>query len=202
MQPDVLKYLHDARDSARAILGFIEGRSPGEYCSDRRLRSAVEREFITIGEALRQAVSLDPTVRSAVSHVREIVGFRNLLVHGYSGVDDRAVWETAAHAIPTSSRRGVCWTPRECIATSLRAGHPSRTGARAGGSRPMLEAAATHPRGCRVGRLNRRFQDRPPQGVSTSPCHRRKAIPPSVTRAAMTTSPESTTEGPMSPARP
>lgn len=101
MQPDVLKYLHDARDSARAILGFIEGRSPGEYCSDRRLRSAVEREFITIGEALRQAVSLDPTVRNAVSHVREIVGFRNLLVHGYSGVDDRAVWETAAHAIPT-----------------------------------------------------------------------------------------------------
>ena len=100
MPRESLKFLFDARASARAIGEFTADRSLEDYRTDRKLRSAVEREFITIGEALRQAVALDPALRNSLSHVREIVSFRNLLVHGYSGVDDRAVWETAARSLP------------------------------------------------------------------------------------------------------
>ena len=41
-----------------------------------------------------------PRCRRKSKFLSLIVSFRNLLVHGYSGVDDRAVRETAARSLP------------------------------------------------------------------------------------------------------
>ncbi len=58
--------------------------------SSRGLRSSIEREFIIIGEALKNALAIDPTL--PITERRLIVDFRNLLVHQYSQVDDEFVW--------------------------------------------------------------------------------------------------------------
>ena len=56
------------------------------------LRSAVERQFEIIGEALAQLLRLDPSLRSRKSDAGRIIAFRNRLIHGYASVADDVVW--------------------------------------------------------------------------------------------------------------
>ena len=64
------------------------------------LRSAVERQFEIIGEALNQAVQLDQTLVTKVNHVSRIIAFRNKLIHGYSYISDEVVWEIIEIYLP------------------------------------------------------------------------------------------------------
>ena len=91
-QPDVRKWLEDIRTAARLIQRFVEGKSLADHQADAMLRSAVERQFEIVGEALNQALRSDPAVGEMVSHARRIVNFRNLLAHGYASVADDVVW--------------------------------------------------------------------------------------------------------------
>ena len=56
------------------------------------LRSAVERQFGIIGEALSRLAKDSPEVVARIPDHGKIIGFRNILVHGYASVDDRIVW--------------------------------------------------------------------------------------------------------------
>ena len=46
-------------------------------------RSAVERQFEIIGEALGQLARLDPAMAERITDFRRVIAFRNILVHGY-----------------------------------------------------------------------------------------------------------------------
>ena len=70
----------------------MNGISSDDYRSKRSARSAVEREFIIIGEALIRVGALDESLFSSISNSRAIVDFRNLLAHDYGAVDDDAVF--------------------------------------------------------------------------------------------------------------
>jgi uncharacterized protein with HEPN domain len=59
MQRDPRAYLWDAREAAAAILEFAAGKTFEDYASDRLLRSAVERQFEIIGEALNQLCKIE-----------------------------------------------------------------------------------------------------------------------------------------------
>jgi uncharacterized protein with HEPN domain len=58
------------------------------------LRSAVERQFEIIGEALSQAEVDDPDVTDLLPELRRIVGMRNAIIHGYDSVDGELLWQT------------------------------------------------------------------------------------------------------------
>ena len=70
----------------------MSGVSVEEYRNKRAVRSAVEREFIIIGEALRRVSALDERLFRSISNSRAIVDFRNMLAHDYGAVDDDAVF--------------------------------------------------------------------------------------------------------------
>jgi len=57
------------------------------------LRAAVERKFTVIGEALAQMVRHFPVTEQKIKHSRQIIDFRNLLMHEYGEVDDMIVWD-------------------------------------------------------------------------------------------------------------
>lgn len=54
--------------------------------------SAVEREFIIIGEALKVIAQRDPELFAAIREGYQIIDFRNLLTHEDQNVNDRVVW--------------------------------------------------------------------------------------------------------------
>lgn len=68
------------------------------------LRLPVERAFSIVGEALLQLTREDPEVAAGISEGRNIIAFRNILVHAYANIDDRIVWEIVQYKLPVLIR--------------------------------------------------------------------------------------------------
>lgn len=52
----------------------------------------MERKFEIMGEALNRLRRDEPALLSKLRDHRDIISFRNILVHGYDAIDDRIVW--------------------------------------------------------------------------------------------------------------
>jgi uncharacterized protein with HEPN domain len=94
------KYLWDVQHSEERILRFTSGRTVDDYLSDDMLSAAVERQFEIIGEALVCLRRIAPEVAAMVPDVRQIIGFRNVLVHAYGDIDAIEVWGTIHNDLP------------------------------------------------------------------------------------------------------
>jgi uncharacterized protein with HEPN domain len=92
LQREARKYLYDIQQAAALIAIFTDGRSYDEYLADVMLRSAVERQFEIIGEAMTQLSKFDAALAGRISEHRDIIAFRNILIHGYASVNHRLVW--------------------------------------------------------------------------------------------------------------
>ena len=101
MHPDAGKLLWDAQQAAERVARFTANKSLAEYESDDLLRSAVERQFEIVGEALNQLSRIDATVATTIEVLPRIVAFRNVLVHGYASVDNRIVWGVIEASLPS-----------------------------------------------------------------------------------------------------
>jgi len=104
MRVEAKKYLHDIRQAAELITKFTAGKTLADYEGDALLRSAVERQFEIIGEALAQLARLDQAVAARITDYRRIIAFRNILIHGYAEIDDRIVWDIVESKLPTLRR--------------------------------------------------------------------------------------------------
>lgn len=100
MQPESGALLWDARQAATLIRSFVEGKTWSDYLEDPMLRSAVERQFEIIGEALNRLAGIDAGVAKRIDDLPRIVAFRNVLIHGYATIDDAIVWEVATQRLP------------------------------------------------------------------------------------------------------
>jgi uncharacterized protein with HEPN domain len=100
MQLEARKYLFDIQQAAQRIARFCQGRRFDDYQADELLRSAVERQFEIMGEALSQLARHDPDVAERVADYRKIIAFRNILIHAYATVDDRIVWGVVEGDLP------------------------------------------------------------------------------------------------------
>ena len=67
MRPDARKLLWDAQNAAERIARFTAGKTFGDYDADEILRSAVERQFEIVGEAMNQLGRVDPETAAAIS---------------------------------------------------------------------------------------------------------------------------------------
>ena len=92
MRLEARKYLLDIQVAADRIGRFTRGKSFQQYLADEMLRSAVERQFGIVGEALSRLSKDDADVAASIPDHAKIIAFRNILVHGYATVDDRIVW--------------------------------------------------------------------------------------------------------------
>jgi len=100
-QLDTQKYLFDINEACELLMQFTAGKTFSDYSTDPMLRSAVERQFEIIGEALAQVLRLDPSLRSRIGNTGRIIAFRNRLIHGYSSVADEIVWGILEANLPT-----------------------------------------------------------------------------------------------------
>ncbi len=100
MRPDIRVLLADADRAAADIARFTDGMDRDSYVSDTRTQAAVERKFEIIGEALNRLRQTFPEIADRIPPVREVVGFRNLLIHGYATVIPERVWDYAENDLP------------------------------------------------------------------------------------------------------
>jgi uncharacterized protein with HEPN domain len=105
MDRDPRAFLWDAKDSADAITEFVRGRTLDDYVADRMLRSAVERRFEIIGEALSQLQKAAPELARQIPELAQAIAFRNILIHGYTTINDQTVWRTVQESLPALRER-------------------------------------------------------------------------------------------------
>ena len=56
----------------------------------KKTQSAVERQLVIIGEALNKFKQVETEIE--IQNDKQIVGFRNRLVHAYDSIDNSIVW--------------------------------------------------------------------------------------------------------------
>ena len=89
--------LEDAIRAGEAIMRFLGDRTLEQYLSDELLASAVERQFEILGKALSRAERSAPGLLASIRHV---IGFRNVLAHGYDAIEDETVYDNARSELP------------------------------------------------------------------------------------------------------
>jgi uncharacterized protein with HEPN domain len=90
----------DAREAATAIADMTAGKGFADFDRDLVLRSAVERQFEILGEALNRLDRLDATLAAKIPDLRQIVAFRNILIHCYAVIDRARVWSAVQDDLP------------------------------------------------------------------------------------------------------
>ena len=100
MQREPRAFVEDIVISCDEIAADVEGVDVESYVANRMIRSAVEREFIIIGEAINYLADLAPDLFVRITQGRTIVDFRNQLAHGYMTMNDRLVWGYAVREAP------------------------------------------------------------------------------------------------------
>ncbi len=103
MHRDARAYLWDIGQASNAILRFVSGLDGQGYAENEIVSSAVERKFEIIGEALNQLSKIDPVLAQRIPDIRDIIAFRNILIHGYAMVEHDRVWRIAHSALPRLS---------------------------------------------------------------------------------------------------
>jgi uncharacterized protein with HEPN domain len=83
------KYLSDILMAIDLITDFMVGVEDFDaYEKDLKTQSAVERQLVIIGEALNKLRQLEIKIEND----KQIIGFRNRLVHAYDSIDNAIVW--------------------------------------------------------------------------------------------------------------
>ena len=86
----------DIKDK-KLIDGFIKDYQFTQYQSDPKTKSAVERQLGIIGEAVNRFSKLS---ERKLSGSKEIIAFRNRIIHAYNNIEDEIVWAILKNHLP------------------------------------------------------------------------------------------------------
>jgi uncharacterized protein with HEPN domain len=100
MENNINKLLADILICINSIENYT-GREKNyfEYEKNFLLQDAVERNIITIGEAVNALLKIKPTI--AITDARKIVNARNRLTHGYNDIENVQIWNIIIVQLPT-----------------------------------------------------------------------------------------------------
>lgn len=100
MQLEVRKHLFDVLDAIKEIESYAQGLDCSRFLAHGMAQAAVERKFEIIGEALNRLQRVDPSVFARLTDAQRILGFRNILAHGYDVIDYAIVWDIITNHLP------------------------------------------------------------------------------------------------------
>jgi len=92
------KYLFDILLSIEAIEEFLIGFDFFQYQKDLKTKSAVERQLGIIGEAVNKLTKEHTDIQ--LQNSRDIISFRNRIIHAYDSIDDSIVWAIKTKHLP------------------------------------------------------------------------------------------------------
>lgn len=100
MRREVAKLLEDIRDALEHLLTVTGGKTLADYEGDRNLQLITERLFEIVGEALIRLKRTAPALAANIPEIGKIIGFRNILAHGYDVIDNIQVWDIVSVNAP------------------------------------------------------------------------------------------------------
>jgi uncharacterized protein with HEPN domain len=100
MKDELHKCFYDIVQACLEIDDFIQDMTYETFLDDLKTQKAVEREFEIIGEALNRIKRSDSELLEHISEHHKIIGFRNILAHGYDAVDELIVWQAVKNHLP------------------------------------------------------------------------------------------------------
>jgi len=93
------KYLFDIQHAIALIERFMDSAADfSTYQADIKTQSAVERQLAIIGEAVNKLKSEHPEIE--LSNARQMVNFRNRIIHSYDNIDASIVWTIIRNHLP------------------------------------------------------------------------------------------------------
>lgn len=104
MNDKIKKNLTDILQATEEIQDFVCGMDFEQYQNNPVTKRAVERDFEIIGEALNRIKHIDSELLEKISEHHRIIGFRNILIHGYDIVDETIVWQAVTNHLPNLVR--------------------------------------------------------------------------------------------------
>lgn len=93
-------WLIDLREAYEHIQLFISDLSAAEYASCLIVKRAVKKEFEIIGEILHRIKDEKPDLYEQIHSAKEIIGFMNIISHGYDVISDETFYEIAKQDLP------------------------------------------------------------------------------------------------------
>jgi uncharacterized protein with HEPN domain len=91
-------YLYDIYEAINRIATITDRKTFETYANDETIVWAVERGLSIIGEAVSQLTKSHPDIM--LTSAKEIVGFRNILIHNYARVSQAVVWKILQENLP------------------------------------------------------------------------------------------------------
>lgn len=120
MPHKIEKLLTDLELAVSEIASFTHNKNLDDYLQDRMLQLALEREFEIIGEALNRLERIDENRLSKhIPEYRRIIGFRNIIAHGYDVIDDATLWDLATNRIPEFKQQIKGYLAAVCTNSTL-----------------------------------------------------------------------------------
>lgn len=92
-------FIEDMLSAIESVQSYVAEKSFDQFSRDDLVMAAVERKFITIGEAVKH---IPHDVRESYSSIpwRQMADMRNLVTHFYWGVDPLTLWNTIQLDLP------------------------------------------------------------------------------------------------------
>lgn len=101
MQHRSAKLLLDVKQACEEMLLFQKGVTFELYLQNKVLQLATERQFEIIGEAISRLSRIDEAkLMEIIPDYRKIIGFRNIIAHGYDVIDQVVLWDFAVNKVP------------------------------------------------------------------------------------------------------
>ena len=98
MQRDYRAYIDDILESIRKIEKYTKGITYNEFVTNELIQDGVVRNLEIIGEAVK---NIPKEVKGQAPEIewKKIAGMRDILTHGYFGIDLEIVWDVIKNNI-------------------------------------------------------------------------------------------------------
>jgi uncharacterized protein with HEPN domain len=100
MERSTSALLHHILDAGASIQSHLDGVSLRVYESNRLLQRAMEREVEIVEEACRRIALNNPAIAARITGLPQVIGFRNVIAHGYDTLSNERVLHVAATSLP------------------------------------------------------------------------------------------------------